>query len=93
MNSFTETELILKTAISFSQNSVKQIADECGIKANTLYKWRTNKQVHLSPQKADALLLYFIEKEPGTIITALALNYVLTKLYVYLTSSTDEEVL
>jgi len=46
----------------------------------------------LSPAKADALSLYFIEKEPETIITALAFNYVLYKLYVYLTSLTDEEV-
>lgn len=46
----------------------------------------------MSPAKADALSLYFIEKEPETIITALAFNYVLYKLYVYLTSLTDEEV-
>ena len=61
----------------------------CGIKANTLYKWKTNEKVHLSPAKADALLLYFIENEPDTIITASVFNYVLVKLYLYLTSSTD----
>ena len=86
-----ETEALLKTAIILSQNSVKDIAEACGIKANTLYKWRTTN-VHLSPQKADALLLYFIENEPQAIIAAYALNYVLFKLYVYLTSFTDEEV-
>lgn len=92
MSTFTETETLLKTAIILSQNSVKEIAEACGIKASTLYKWKTNQQVHLSPAKADALSLYFIEKEPETIITALAFNYVLYKLYVYLTSLTDEEV-
>ena len=91
MNTFAETELMLKTAISLSDNSVKHIASESGITANTLYKWKTTS-VHLSPAKVDALSLYFIEKEPETIITALALNYVLFKLYVYLTSFTDEEV-
>ena len=92
MNTFAETETLLKTAIILSQNSVKDIAEACGIKANTLYKWKTNQQIHLSPAKADALSLYFIEKEPETIITALALNYVLFKLYVYLTSLTKLEV-
>ncbi len=89
MNTFAETEILLKTAIILSQNSVKDIAEACEIKANTLYKWKTNQQVHLSPAKVDALLLYFIEKEPETIITALALNYVLFKLYVYLTSLSE----
>ena len=88
MNTFTETEALLKAAINLSQNSVKQIAEQCGIKANTLYKWKTTS-VHLSPQKADALLIYFIENEPETIITASILNYVLLKLYLYLTSSTE----
>ncbi len=46
----------------------------------------------MSPAKAEALSLYFIEKETETIITALALNYVLNKLYIYLTSSTEQEV-
>jgi len=63
LNTFAETEALLKLAIALSQNSVKDIAVECGIKANTLYKWKTTN-VHLSPQKADALLLYFIENEP-----------------------------
>ena len=88
MNTFAETEVLLKTAIILSQNSVKDIAEACGIKANTLYKWKTT-DVHLSPQKADALLLYFIENEPQAIIAAYVLNYVLLKLYIYLTSSTD----
>ena len=89
MNTFAETDFLLKTAIVLSQNSVKDIAAACGIKANTLYKWKTNEKVHLSPAKADALLLYFIENEPDTIITASVFNYVLLKIYLYLTSSTD----
>ena len=91
MITFSETEALLKSAIILSQSTVKQIGEACGIKPNTLYKWKTT-DVHLSPQKADALLLYFIENEPQAIIAAYVLNYVLLKLYVYLTSSTDEEV-
>ena len=63
MNTFAETEALLKSAIILSQSSVKQIGEECGIKPNTLYKWKTT-DVHLSPTKADALLLYFMENEP-----------------------------
>ena len=88
MNTFAETEELLKTALVLTQNSIKQIAAECGIKANTLYKWKTTS-VHLSPAKADALLIYFIEKEPQTIVAAELLNYVLQILYEYLSSSTD----
>ena len=91
MTTFAETETLLKTAIILSQNTVKEIGEACQIKPNTLYKWKTTS-VHLSPQKADALLLYFIENEPQAIIAAYALNYVLFKLYVYLTSFTDEKV-
>ena len=63
MNTFVETETLLRLAITLSKTSVKQIAEECGIKANTLYKWKTT-DVHLSPQKADTLLLYFYKAEP-----------------------------
>lgn len=55
MNTFVETEALLRLAITLSKTRVKKIAEECGIKANTLYKWKTT-DVHLSPQKADALL-------------------------------------
>ena len=92
MNTFAETEALLRLAIALSQNSVKHIAAECGIKANTLYKWKTNDKVHLSPSKSDALLLYFLEKEPHTMVAAAVLNLVLLKLYEYLSSSTEEDV-
>ena len=79
MNTFAETEALLRLSMLLSQNTVKQIASECGIKPNTLYKWRTT-DVHLSPQKADALLSYFVENEPRAIIAAYVLHYVLLKL-------------
>lgn len=71
---------------------MKDIAAASGIKANTLYKWRTNEKVHLSPAKADALLLYFQEKEPKAIVAAIILRLVLIKLEDYLSSSTEEDV-
>ena len=91
LNTFAETEALLKSAIILSQNSVKDIAAASGIKANTLYKWKTT-DVHLSPTKADALLLYFMENEPQTLVTGAVLNYVLTLLQIYLSSLTEENV-
>lgn len=61
---FAETEALLRTAINLRGETVKQIAAATGIRADTLYKWKTSK-VHLSPPKADALLLYFMENEPN----------------------------
>ena len=92
MNTFAETEALLRLAIALSQNSVKDIAAASGIKANTIYKWKTTEQRHLSPEKADTRLLYFYEKEPKTIVAAIILNLVLIKLQDYLTSLTEEEV-
>ena len=60
---FAETENILRIAINMRGHTVKNIAAATGIKADTLYKWKTTEG-HLSPAKADALLLYFINKEP-----------------------------
>ena len=60
---FAETEALLRTAINLRGRSVKDIAAATGIKPSTLYKWKTT-EVHLSPDKADALLLYFIQNEP-----------------------------
>ncbi len=91
MNTFAETELTLRTAMNLSDNSVKQIAAASGIKPSRLYKWKTTDG-HLSPEKADALLLYFLENEPKAIVAAIFLNYVLEILYNYLSSSTEEEV-
>ena len=60
---FSQTESLLLTAIQLPGASIKTIAGTTGIKANTLYKWK-NTSVHLSPEKADKLLLYFMEHEP-----------------------------
>lgn len=62
-NTFFEMEKLLITSISLPGFSIKEIAAATGIKANTLYKWKTTP-VHLSPEKADKLLLYFMEHEP-----------------------------
>ena len=60
---FAEMEAILLTAIELPGRSIKDISAATGIKASTLYKWKTTK-AHLSPQKADILLLYFMQNEP-----------------------------
>ena len=61
---FAETEALLQTAIGLPGSSVKDIAAATNILPNTLYKWKSSKKVHLSPSKADALLLYFRKNEP-----------------------------
>ena len=74
-NTFAELEALLLTAIGLSGRSIKDIAAATDIQSNTLYKWKTTP-AHLSPQKADALFLYFLENEPQrlelaeTILTA-----------------------
>ena len=60
---FVDTEALLLTAIGLDGERIKHIAEATGIKAGTLYKWKSTS-VHLSPEKADRLLLYFIENEP-----------------------------
>ena len=63
-NTHAERDALLKLAIGLpGGRSVKEIAAASAIKVNTLYKWKTTP-AHLSPAKADALLLYFIENEP-----------------------------
>ena len=61
---FAELEILLLMTINLPGSSIKAIAAATGIKANTLYKWKTTP-VHLSPEKADKLLLYFMEHEPN----------------------------
>ena len=60
---FAELETLLLTAIDLPGSNIKSISAATGIKANTLCKWK-NTAVHLSPEKADKLLLYFSEHEP-----------------------------
>lgn len=59
---FAELETLLLTAIDLPGSNIKSISEATGIKANTLYKWKTTP-VHLSPDKADRLLLYFLDHE------------------------------
>lgn len=61
---FAQIESLLLTTIQLPGASIQTIAAATGIKANTLYKWKTTP-VHLSPEKADKLLLYFMEHEPN----------------------------
>ena len=61
---FAEMEELLLMAVGLPGCSIKDIAAATGIKANTLYKWKTTP-VHLSPDKADRLLLFFLEHEPN----------------------------
>ena len=79
MMTYAEIDALLKVALKLSESNVKQIAAESGINADTLYKWKTMVR-NLSPQNMDRLMLYFMEKEPQTIIAAYAANYVLTYL-------------
>ena len=61
---YTEIELLLSIAMIISPNSVKDIAVASGIKASSLYKWRTVADYHMSAKKTESLLTYFVEKEP-----------------------------
>ena len=69
-NTFAETEALLQTTIKLPGRSIKEIAAATGIKPNTLYKWKSSGKGHLSPQKADKLLIYFIQNEPERLETA-----------------------
>ena len=69
-NTFAEIEALLKIAIELPGSSIKDISAATDIKPNTLYKWKSNENAHLSPQKADVLLLYFIQNEPERLFVA-----------------------
>ena len=63
-NTFAETEALLLSTIKLPGRSIKDIAAATAIKPNTLYKWKSSSKGHLSPSKADRLLIYFIQNEP-----------------------------
>ena len=86
---YTEIELLLSIAALMSPNSIKDIASASGIKACTLYKWRTVPGYHMSAKKTEALLTYFVEKEPLILIMAEIVKTVLTILLVDSASLTD----
>ena len=71
---FAEMEQLLLTAIGLPGLSIKTIAEATGIQANTLYKWKTTPN-HLSPEKADKLLLYFMEQEPQRLDLAYTITH------------------
>ena len=76
---FAELETLLLTAINIPGSSIKDIAAATGIKANTLYKWKITP-IHLSPVKADKLLLY--EKyEIGELNIRISVLIALKKIY------------
>jgi len=52
---FAELETLLLTAINLPGTTIK---------ANALYKWKTTSN-HLTPEKADRSLLFFMENEPA----------------------------
>ena len=62
-NTSLQTEALLLTAIGLPGRNIKQISTDSGIKASTLYKWKTSK-TNLSPTKMDKLLIYFMQNEP-----------------------------
>ena len=62
-NTSLQTEALLLTAISLPGRNIKRISNDSGIKASTLYKWKTSK-TRLSPTKMDKLLIYFMQNEP-----------------------------
>jgi hypothetical protein len=86
---YTEIELLLSIAMLISPNSVKDIAAASRIKASSLYKWRTVADYHMSTKKTEALLTYFVEKEPLILIMAEIVKVVLTILLVDSASLTD----
>ena len=60
---FAQNEALLLTALELPGKSIQTISARTGILPNTLYKWKS-RTFHLSPQKADKLLLYFMAEEP-----------------------------
>ena len=69
---FVQMEALLRKTMELPGRRISEIAAAIGIKPNTLYKWRTGR-THLSPQKADALLMYFVQNEPGRLELAQAI--------------------
>ena len=86
-----EIDLLLLLAVSLSPNSIKDIASASGIKANTIYKWKTTS-ANLSPKKMNALLHYFAEEEPLILTIAEIVEVVLILLFTSTSSFSEEEV-
>ena len=67
MSTFLENDLLLKTAITLSENSVKHIAAESGIKANTLYKWKTTNFLQRFHLLSWPLPFYMMKRLPESL--------------------------
>ena len=81
MHDYSEMEALLLIALSLSPTRVKDVATATGIKSSRLYKWKT-KVGHLSQQKQEILMAYFIENEPNILILSLIVMIITTKLVV-----------
>ena len=86
---YPEIDLLLLLAVSISPNSIKDIAAASGIKASTIYKWKTTP-ANLSPKKMNALLRYFAEEEPLILTIAEIVETVLILLFSTSFSSEQE---
>ena len=86
---YPEIDLLLLLAVSISPNSIKDIAAASGIKASTIYKWKTTS-ANLSPNKMNALLRYFAEEEPLILTIAEIVETVLILLFSTSFSSEQE---
>lgn len=62
-NTYAETEELMKTALDMKGRTIREICEIILVAPNTIYKWKTT-DVHLSPQKHDRLLKYFMREEP-----------------------------
>ena len=62
-NTYAETEALILTALDLDGRSIREICEATCINPSTIYKWKSSN-VHLSPQKLDRLLLYFMNEEP-----------------------------
>lgn len=88
---YPEIDLLLLLAVSISPNSIKDIASASGIKASTIYKWKTTS-ANLSPKKMNALLRYFAEEESLIFTIAEIVEVVLIQLFTSTSSFSEEEV-
>lgn len=58
-----ETVALLRRAMRAQGRSTKAIAENIGVRPNTLYKWLSGA-IELSHRKTDRLLRYLMENEP-----------------------------
>ena len=74
LTTFRELENILLTAMNTPTITVKQVAEETGIKPTCLYKWKRGEN-RISPDKADAILNWLKETKPEVLDAATMIYY------------------